>query len=126
MIITKLLSVLILSIFSSVVLAYGSSSSSKKACTKPRFTQFTPAPSTVVQPKSEFSLLASASTNPKTIKVNIKKLPVDVVIDKVNKGYSVKGTLPESLKGTFARVNIRATGTNKCKVSDGWLLQIGE
>ncbi len=122
-----LMTVLILSSFSSTVFAYGSSGSSKKSCTKPAFTQFTPAHLAVVAPQSEFSFSASALTNSETIEVTVKKQPVDVTINKVNKGYSVVGTIPESLKtGTFARVNIKATGTNKCVGNDGWLLKIGE
>ncbi len=46
----KLTVVFIFSIFSSNALAYGSSSSSKKACKKPKFTQFTPAHLAVVVP----------------------------------------------------------------------------
>ena len=118
--------VLILSSFRSNIFAYGSSSS-KKACTKPVFTQFTPVHLAVVAPQSEFSFLASALTNPKTIEVNVKKQLVDVTINKINKGYSVVGIMPESLQsGTFARVNIKAKGTNKCVGNDGWLLKIGE
>ncbi len=121
--IALLINVFILSAFSSQVLAYGSSSS-KKACSKPAFTQFTPAHLTNVKPQSDFSFLASSSTNPETIVVNVKKQPVDIVVNKINKGYSVTATLPASLQGTFARVDIKATGTNKCAGSDGWLLKI--
>lgn len=115
--------IFVLSIFSTNVLAYGTSSS-KKACAKPTFTQFTPAHLASVEPQSEFSFLASALTNPETMKVSVKKQPVDVVINKINRGYSVVGKLPESLQGTFARVNIKATGTNNCVGNDGWLLKI--
>ena len=122
--VTKLMVVLIFAIFSSNALAYGSSSSSKKACKKPKFTQFTPDHLAVVVPQSEFSFLASASTDPETIVVSVKKQAVDVVISKTNKGYSVKGILPASLQATYARVDIKATGTNSCKGNDGWLLKI--
>lgn len=120
-----LIVVSLLSTFNTDVLAYGSSSS-KKACTKPTFAQFTPVHLTSVEPQSEFSFLASTLTNPETIEVSVKKQPVDVVINKANKGYSVVGTLPESLQGTFARVSIKAVGTNKCVGNDGWLLKIEE
>ena len=120
------LAVLILSTFSSSILAYGSSSSSKKACAKPTFTQFTPAHLATIAPQAEFSFLASSSTNPDTIDVSVKKQAVNVVINKTKKGYSVVGTLPTSLQGNFARVNISATGTNNCVGNDGWLLKIEE
>lgn len=63
-------------------------------------------------------------TNPDTIKVSVKKIPVEVTINKENNAYSVSGKLPESLTGTYARIKIDANGTNNCKGSDGWLLNI--
>jgi len=122
--VTKVMIVFILTAFSANTWAYGSSSSSKKACNKPNFTQFSPAHLDVVQAQSEFSFLASGSTNPETIVVSVKKLPVDVAINKINNSYLVSGTLPESLKSTYARVLIKATGTNNCKGDAGWLLKI--
>jgi len=38
----------------------------------------------------------------------------------------VTGTLPDTLKGDFARINITADGPNQCKGSDGWLVKIIE
>ena len=75
--ITKLMIVFIFAIFSTNALAYGSSSS-KKACKKPKFTQFTPEHLAVVAPQSEFSFLASALTNPETIVVSVKKQAVKI------------------------------------------------
>ncbi len=123
--IIKLLMIFILTSFSTNSLAYGSSSSTN-SCKKPKFSQFTPAHLSAVAAESEFSFLASSITSPSTIIVNIKKQPVEVSIKKVKLGYSISGSLPESLRGTFARVDIKATGTNKCKGSDGWLLKIEE
>ena len=119
----KLFIVFILVAFCTNASAYGSSSS-KKACKKPKFSQFTPPHLTAVTPQSEFSFLASALTNPKSIVVSIKKQAVEVSINKLNNGYSVSGKLPASLQGDFARVDIKATGTNNCKGNDGWLLKI--
>ena len=122
----KFISIVILTVFSTNLLAYGSSSSSKKACKQPKFTQFTPPNLEPVAAQSEFSFQTSTLTNPDSIKVSVKKHPVDVTINKVNNAYSVSGKLPASLKGTFARVQIDAKGTNNCKGSDGWLLKIEE
>ncbi|WP_428354577.1 hypothetical protein [Methyloprofundus sp.] len=124
--IIKMMTVLLLTVFSSNVLAYGSSSSSKKACKKPKFTEFTPPHLEVVAAQSKFSFKTSMFTNPDSIKVSVKKQPVEVSVDKVNNAYQVSGTLPASLKGTYARVEINAKGTNNCKGSDGWLLNIEE
>ncbi|OQK18425.1 hypothetical protein AU255_11590 [Methyloprofundus sedimenti] len=120
----KFMTVFILAVFSSNLLAYGSSSSSKKACNKPKFTQFTPPHMAVVAAQSEFSFQTSTSTNPDSIEVSVKKQPVEITINKVNNGYSVSGKLPASLQDTFARVEIDAKATNGCKGSDGWLLKI--
>lgn len=116
--------VFVFTLLSTSVLAYGGGSSEEKACDKPSFTEFTPAHLAVVSAQSEFSFLASALTNPKTIDVSVKKITVEVEIEETNMGYLVTGTLPESLQNTYARVSITATGTNNCMVSDGWLLKI--
>ena len=122
--IIKLCMCFFLVVFNTNVSAYGSSSSSKKACKKPEFSKFTPVHLSEVVPESEFSFVASALTNPESILVTIKKQSVDVTINKLNNGYLVSGKLPEALEGTYARVKINATGTNKCKSNDGWLLKI--
>ncbi len=108
---------------SASVFAYGSSSSSK-SCTKPKFSEFSPAHLTAVAPGSEFSFLASSLTDPKTLEVSVKKQAVEVGIKKTGKGYIVTGKLPASLENTHARISIKAAGTNRCKGSDGWLLKI--
>ncbi len=118
--------VLILIIATSNVWAYGSSSSSKKACNKPKFSEFSPTNNTQVAAKSDFSFAASANTNPESIIVTVKDQPVAVTITPKNQGYLVKGTLPDTLTGSFARINIIADGPNKCKGSGGWLVKIIE
>ena len=127
--ILKFLMVFIFAAYSANVSAgYGSSggSSSKKSCKPPKLIQYAPAHLSVVSFNSDFSIEVSDLTNPKSIEVSVKDLPVDVTITETKKGYLLSGKLPESLKGTFARVEIRATGTNKCKLSEGWLLNIQE
>ncbi len=121
--ITKLIMVLILAISSTNAFAYGSSSS-KKACKKPKFTQFAPVHLSTVLPQSAFSFWASALTNPETIVVSVKKQAVEVEIKKANGGYSVTAVIPSSLQSSYARIDIKATGTNNCKANDGWLLKI--
>lgn len=111
-------------IFSSSLFAYGSSSS-KKACKKPVFSQFTPEHLSVVKPESGFSFKASAATSPNSITVSIKKQPVAINIDQQGNGYLVTGKLPAAV-GSYARVSIKAKGTNNCPGSDGWLLKIAE
>jgi hypothetical protein len=108
------------------VWAYGSSSSSKKACDKPKFSDFSPVNNAQVGAKSAFSFIASANTNPDSIVVTVKNQPVEVTITPKNQSFLVAGTLPDTLKGDFARINIAADGPNQCKGSDGWLVKIME
>lgn len=104
---------------------YGSSSSSsKKSCKAPKLIQYSPVHLSVVPSNSEFSIEVSSLTKPKSIEVTVKTLPVEVTIKEIKRGYLISGKLPESLKNTFARVEIRAAGINKCNLSEGWLLNI--
>lgn len=114
-----------LSIISTQVFAYGSSSSSK-SCTKPSFSEFKPVDKAQVAPKSTFSFLASSATNPKTITVDIKKQPVTITVTPKAQGYQIAGTLPSDLKATTARINITAESPSGCKGNDGWLINISE
>jgi hypothetical protein len=122
----KPLWMLILMIATSNVWAYGSGSSSKKACNKPKFSEFSPISNAQVAAKSDFSFVASANTNPESIIVTVKDQPVAVTITPKNQGFQVKGTLPDTLTGGFARISITADGPNKCKGGDGWLVKITE
>ncbi len=106
--------------------AYGSGSSSK-ACTKPKFADFTPAENAEVAAGSTFSFTASANTYPNTIKVTVKGLPATLkVIPENEGGFQASGTIPASLKGVYARIAITADGQNNCKGDGGWLVKIAE
>ena len=118
--------ILMLMVATSNVWAYGSSSSSKKACNKPRFSEFAPANNAEVAPKSAFSFTASGNTKPESIIVTIKDQPISVTVTPKNQGFQVKGSLPDVLTAGFARISITADGPNKCKGSDGWLINIIE
>ena len=122
----KPLWILMLMIATSNVWAYGSSSSSKKACNKPKFSEFVPANNAEIAAKSAFSFVASANTNPESIIVTVKDQPLAVTIAPKNQGFQVTGTLPDALKGSFARINITADGPNQCKGSGGWLVKVIE
>jgi hypothetical protein len=114
-----------LTMISTQVFAYGSSSSAK-SCTKPHFSDFVPADKAEVVPQSAFSFTASSATNPKTIIVDIKKQTVAITITPKGQGYQVSGLLPSDLKGTIARINITAESPSNCKGNDGWLVNISE
>jgi hypothetical protein len=103
----------------------GSSNSSVRACTKPKFSEFTPADKSEVAANSSFSFMASAQTNPDSISVTIKEQHVAISITPKNQaGFEVTGTIPETVKSSFARININAEGPNGCKGSNGWLLKV--
>ena len=106
----------------------GGSSSSAKACSKPKFSDFAPAENTEGAAGSIFSFTASGNTYPESIKVSAKGLPTTIKVTPQNAGNSFKisGTLPDSLKGTYARIAIDASAQNNCNGSGGWLIKITE
>jgi hypothetical protein len=122
---TRLFWILGLAMISTHALAYGSSSSSK-SCTKPSFSEFSPVDKAEVAPQSAFSFIASSTTNPKTIAVDIKKQGVTITVTPKGQSYQVSGKLPVGLKATIARINITAESPSNCKASDGWLIKISE
>ncbi|MBM4126585.1 MAG: hypothetical protein FJ247_04430 [Nitrospira sp.] len=114
------------------VLAYDASpgSSSSDPCNQVIFSAYTPAPFSMdhnnkeVPPKSDFSFLASKATSSQSIKVIIKGQSVPLTVTAVSNGYLVKGKLPDTVKGTYIRVEIFANGPNQCDRADGWLLKV--
>ncbi|MDO9104362.1 MAG: hypothetical protein Q7U57_05315 [Methylovulum sp.] len=104
--------------------AYGSSSSSKKACAKPKFTEFKPVNNAQVAPASTFSFLASPGTNPDSLVVTVKGQAVELTLTPQNQSLLVQGQLPANVTGDFARISISAEGVNQCKGSDGWLVKV--
>lgn len=105
--------------------AYGSSSSSK-SCAKPKFSEFVPADKAEVAAASDFSFTASANAYPESIKVTVKKQPVAINVTEINGVYRVTGKLPDSLRNTYARININAEGPSRCQGSGGWLIKISQ
>jgi hypothetical protein len=107
--------------------AYGGGSSSSKACDKPKFSDFNPAENAEVASGSAFSFSASKNTYPATIKVNVKDKSVAVKSEKKSDGtVVVKGRLPASVKGAYARITITADGLSNCKGTGGWLVKVAE
>ncbi len=103
----------------------GGSSGSSKSCDKPKFTDFVPAENAKVAAGSSFSFTASKNTYPTTIKVTVKDQSIDVSTDKKSDGtIQVSGKLPDSVKGTYARIAISADAQSNCKGTGGWLVKI--
>ena len=85
-----------------------------------------PQPTTPRLRQSRLFFTASGNTNPESIIVTVKDQPVAVTVTPKNQVFQVAGTLPDTLKGNFARISITADGPNQCKGSDGWLVKIIE
>lgn len=102
------------------------------ACSEVILSAFTPPPfsqdknNVEVAPKSEFSFLASKTTNSQRITVKIKDEKVPITVTPINNGFLVKGKIPATVKGSFIRVDIYAKGPNDCDKADGWLLKVGK
>ena len=121
-------SIFVLMLVTSTTWAYGGGGrSSTKACAKPKFTDFVPAENAEVAAGSNFSFTASANTYPSSIKVTIKGLPATIKVTPKTVGtFEVSGSLPTSLKGTYARIAIEADAQSKCNGGGGWLVKIAE
>jgi hypothetical protein len=116
---------------SDVRAAYDSSpGATADSCSQVTFSAFKPPQfsqannNTEVAPKSEFSFHASKATIPNTIKVTIKGETVSVTVKPQHDGFQVTGKIPDSVKGTFIRIEMTGKGP-LCERGDGWLLKVG-
>ena len=101
--------------------------SSENSCIKPRLDKFFPPHLETAAPGSTFSFMAFNVAKPEQISVTVKTIPVKVTIEDKENLLLVKGTLPESLNNTIARVNIKVdTGSSRCSAEDGWLVKISD
>ncbi len=117
----------VLMIITSTVWAYGGGSSGSKACAKPKFTNYVPAENGLAKAGTSFSFTASKNTYPSTIKVTVKDQSAAVkVTPKSDGSFEVTGTLPTSLKGPYARIEITADALSNCNGAGGWLVKIAD
>lgn len=114
-----------LTIFTETVFAYGADADMAE-CKKPKFRKFMPPHKSEVAPGTEISFHVTHVVESQSIKVTAKKIPVEIVVEDKNAFYLVKGKLPESLQGTYARISVRAGAEPSCDVRDGWLLKISD
>ncbi|MBL4608630.1 MAG: hypothetical protein JKY01_12490 [Pseudomonadales bacterium] len=94
------------------------------SCVQPKFKKMYPENLSVVTPQSEISFVVSKSANPKTIVVTAKKKPIELVVKESSDGYIVSGKLPDSLSGTYARVEVKGSTVAGCPGNVGWMLKI--
>jgi hypothetical protein len=104
-----------------------SGSSSPITCEKPHLSKFLPVKLALVAPNSEFSFRVTNISNPDQISVTVKNIPVEIVADFKDPFYAVTAKLPDSLRNTVARINIKVSGkSSHCEAEDGWLVKISE
>jgi hypothetical protein len=112
--------------------AHGGSSGGKigsgTACEKPHLSKFLPVNLALVAPGSQFSFRADNIQNPeKQISVTVKNIPVEITAEFKDPFYEIKAKLPDSLRNTVARINIKVSAkTAHCEAENGWLVKISE
>jgi len=108
-------------------MAAGGGGDSMATCLKPHVSKFLPAHLATVAPGSAFSFVAFNIYKPENILVTVKKIPVDVTAEFKDPFYVIKGRLPDGLKNTAARINIKVIGkTSHCETENGWLVKIAD
>lgn len=96
-------------------------------CEKPQLSKFSPVNLALVPPSSEFSFRVLNIQHPEQISVTVKNIPVKVSADFKDPFYTVTAKLPDSLRNTVARINIKIDAKNAhCEAENGWLVKISE
>lgn len=97
------------------------------SCVRPQLSKMQPAHLATIAPGAEFSFVVSNLDDPAQVSVEVKRQPVDVQAEFKNPYYIVKGKIPESLKNTAARIDVKIDSkVPSCRAEDGWLLKISE
>ncbi len=95
------------------------------ACHPARIGRIKPPALTLVAPGADFSFMVFDAQSPKHIEVTAKKITVPVTMEDKGDMVVVHGKLPEALKDTAARIQVKVKGkTEKCNTEEGWLLKI--
>lgn len=99
--------------------------STATTCEKPHLSNFLPANLALVTPGSEISFRAINIQHPDQISVTVKNVPVKIAAEFKDPFYAVTAKLPDSLRNTVARINIKVSGkTSHCEAENGWLVKI--
>jgi hypothetical protein len=101
----------------------------EKLCKKPRFTDFNLseyiAPSNIeTPPESEFIIKISDWADPTTIKLTVKKQPLEFKLQSTSTFHKITAKLPASLNGNFARIDVSAKAVLGCSDKTGWLIKV--
>jgi hypothetical protein len=105
----------------------GSGSGSASTCEKPHLSNFLPVNLALVAPHSEFSFRVSNIQHPDQIVATVKNIPVEISAEFKDPFYAVTAKLPDSLRNTVARINIKVNSkSSHCEAENGWLVKISE
>ena len=105
----------------------GKNPNNASTCKVARITRFKPPALSVVPSGSAFSFMVFDAHNPKNIVVTVKKQVVPLIIEDKGEMLVLQGKLPELLKNTAARIQVKVKGkTEKCNSEEGWLLKISD
>jgi len=103
----------------------GGKGGSASACKTTVISQTKPKHLATVAPQSEFSFWVKGIKNPDAVEVTVKKIPVELAVEDKEHFFLFTGKLPESLKGTAARIHVEVN-YKKCPAEKGWLVKISE
>ena len=95
-------------------------------CRKPRIRSLEPPHLAEIPPETEFTFTLPVWTEPTNVKVTVKKLIPEMVVEDHNSFFLVKVKIPPELRGTFARVDVIAAAKLGCLRKKGWLYKITE
>lgn len=103
----------------------GGKGGGKNACKTTLITHTRPAHMETVAPGSEFSFWVKGIEDADLVEATAKKIPVTLTVEEKAPFLAFKGNLPETLKGTAARIQVKVH-YKKCPAEKGWLLKITE
>jgi hypothetical protein len=105
----------------------GKGGGTSASCEKPVLSKLLPVHLALVSPNSEFSFRVLNIQNPEQIAVTVKNIPVQIAADFKDPYYAVSAKLPDSLRNTVARIEIKVSGkSSHCEAEKGWLVKISE
>ena len=96
-------------------------------CIKAKLAKFSPEHLATVAPGSEFSFVVYNIDYPNQVHAMVKEIPVELTAEFKDPIFIMKGKLPESLRDTVVRINIKVSAKlNSCEAENGWLLKVAQ
>jgi hypothetical protein len=101
----------------------GKKGGGSKSCNTTAIYKIKPEHLASVSPQTEISFWVKGIKDASKVEVIAKKMPVAVTAEDKEHFFSFKGKLPESLRGTAARIYVKVH-SNRFPAEKGWLLKI--